>query len=103
MDLLGYYTAGFFLCLIGEPQEYQNCIVYRSPNSFPTEEICHSSLVKQGEMLWYMFDQESFEVVDIRCIEWLPPKKVFSVKKMTVALVKLLTLINMYRFINSIE
>lgn len=75
MDLLGYYTAGFFLCLIGEPQEYQNCIVYRSPNSFPTEEICHASLVEQGEMLWYMFDQKSFEVVDIRCIEWLPPKK----------------------------
>jgi len=22
-----------------------------------------------------MFDQESFEVVDIRCIEWLPPRK----------------------------
>ena len=75
MDLLGYYTAGFFLCLIGEPQEYKNCIVYRSPNSFPTEEICHASLVKQGEMLWYMFDKESFEVVDIRCIEWLSPKK----------------------------
>ena len=40
-----------------------------------TEEICHASLVKQGQMLWYMFDQESFEVVDIRCIEWLPERK----------------------------
>ena len=75
MELLGYYTAGFLLCLIGEPQEYKNCIVYRSPNSYPTEEVCMKSLFMQRQMLWYNIDPESYEIVDIKCVEWLEPSK----------------------------
>ena len=75
MELLGYYTAGFLLCLIGEPQEYKNCIVYRSPNSYPTEETCMKSLFMQRQMLWYNINPESYEIIDIKCIEWLEPGK----------------------------
>jgi hypothetical protein len=75
MELLGYYTAGFLLCLIGEPQEYKNCMVYRSPFAFPTEELCHVSIIEQHEMLWYNFDNESFEIVNVKCVEWLPERK----------------------------
>ena len=75
MDILGYYTAGFFMCLIGEPHEYKNCLVYRSPNAYPTEQVCHADLIEQSKLLWYMFDPKSFEVVDIKCVEWLSEKK----------------------------
>lgn len=75
MELLGYYTAGFFLCLIGEPQEYKNCLVYRSPNAYPTEEMCQVEMIKQSQLLWYMFDPKAFEIVDVKCIEWLPERK----------------------------
>lgn len=75
MELLGYYTAGFLLCLIGEPQEYKNCIVYRSPNSYPTEEVCMKSLFMQRQMLWYNVNPESYEIIDVKCVEWLEPSK----------------------------
>ena len=75
MELLGYYTAGFFLCLIGEPQEYKNCIVYRSPNSYATEENCMKSLYTQRQMLFYNVDPKLFEIIDIKCVEWLEPSK----------------------------
>lgn len=75
MEILGYYTAGFMMCLIGKVQDYNNCILYRSPNAYPTEQICQASLIKQSERIWFMFDQESFEVVDVKCVEWLPTRK----------------------------
>lgn len=74
METLGYYTAGFLLCLIGEPQNFENCLVYRSRAAYPTEQICQADMIKQSQMLWFNFDPESFEVVDIKCVEWLPEK-----------------------------
>ena len=75
MELLGYYTAGFLLCLIGETHEYKNCIAYRSPNSYSTEENCMKALFAQRQMLWYSVDPELYEIIDIKCIEWLEPGK----------------------------
>ena len=73
MELLGYYTAGFLLCLTGEPQEYKNCIVYRSSNSYSTEENCMKSLYMQRQMLFYNVDLKLYEIIDIKCVEWLAP------------------------------
>ena len=75
MELLGYFTAGFFLCAVDQPHQYNTCFVYRSPNSYPTEEYCQAAMVEQSKMLWYLFDPSKYEIVDIKCIEWLPVRK----------------------------
>lgn len=83
METLGYYTAGFLLCLIGEPQEYKNCLVYRSNFAFPTEQICQAAMVEQSKMLPVMFDMEAYELVNVKCIGWLETenlKKINSFK-----------------------
>jgi hypothetical protein len=75
MELLGYYTAGFLLCLIGEPNTYESCRVYRSPNAYPTEEMCMMDLARQYQFIPYIFDPELFEIIDVKCIEWIAPGK----------------------------
>ena len=74
--LTGYFTAGFLLCKIGEVAEYHNCIVYRSPFAFPTEQLCQNSLIEQSKILPKLFDFENTVYIkDVKCIEWLPTRE----------------------------
>jgi|DEB0MinimDraft_10_1074344.scaffolds.fasta_scaffold233899_2 hypothetical protein len=70
---LGYYTAGFLICLIGQTPSYDTCRVYRSPNAYPTEEMCMENLARQYQFLPYTFDPDTTEVIDVKCIEWIAP------------------------------
>jgi len=71
----GYYTAGILLCLIGEPQNYENCLVYRSSVAYPTLKMCQEDIVSKFDIVPRMFDQEAFEVIDVKCVSWLPEKR----------------------------
>lgn len=70
----GYYTAGILLCLVGEPQTYENCLVYRSSVAYPSLEVCQSDIATKFELLPYMFDMKSFEVKDVKCVAWMTEK-----------------------------
>lgn len=72
--MTGYYTAGILLCLIGEPHIYENCLAKRSSIAFPTNEMCVEAIAAQIEMLPSTLDMDKVEIVEIKCIEWVPEK-----------------------------
>ena len=69
--MLGYFTAGIMLCLSSEDPSFETCTVYRSPVAFPTEQMCHSAVIDQIEVLPFYFDMEIYQIIDIKCINWL--------------------------------
>lgn len=72
----GYFTAGVLLCLIGEPAEYKNCMLYRSTLAYPTETSCYEALQNQLGLMYVMFDMEAYEIREVKCVGWLStPKK----------------------------
>jgi len=58
--------------MIGEPQSFETCILIRSPTAFPTEEICQMSIVEQINMMPQNDFLTNFQIVDIKCVDWLP-------------------------------
>lgn len=68
---LGYYTAGFLMCLIGEPMNYDTCRVYRSKNAYPTQQSCMEDLALQAQLVPYVFNPDDYYIADVKCIEWI--------------------------------
>ena len=68
----GYWTGQILLCMIGEPQTFESCVLIRSPTAFPTEEICQMSIVDQIKMMPQNDFLRKLEIVDIKCVDWLP-------------------------------
>jgi len=69
---MGIYTAGLLICLIGQPQTYDTCVITRAPLAFPTEEQCFKSVAANLKVIPYKFNMELYEIVDIKCTNWLP-------------------------------
>ena len=68
----GYWTGQILLCMIGEPQTFESCVLIRSPTAFPTEEICQMSIVDQIRMMPANPALSRLEIIDIKCVDWLP-------------------------------
>lgn len=70
----GYWTGQILLCMIGEPATFESCVLIRSPTAFPTEQICQMSIVDQINMMPLSKDLNKLEIVDIKCVDWIPKK-----------------------------
>jgi len=66
------YTATLLMCLIGEPQTYMSCEITNGQWKFPSEGACQQAVVfKVTEMYEQTRLLDKYEIVDIKCTNWL--------------------------------
>lgn len=66
------YTAAILICLTDQPRTYDTCQVINAHFKYHTEEQCWLAINGQIKYQNDNLLKVGYELVDAKCIEWLP-------------------------------